>query len=127
MKVLVSDEFSPQGVEILKKAKGVEVDVKPGLPPEELRKIIGAYDGLVVRSATKVTADIIDAASKLKVIGRAGGGGGKIEFPAASKNGDGALRQDCGGHRPRKHRPHSGRSGARAQDESRCLRSLCLP
>jgi D-3-phosphoglycerate dehydrogenase len=87
MKVLVSDEFSPQGVEILKKAKGVEVDVKPGLPPEELRKIIGAYDGLVVRSATKVTADIIDAASKLKVIGRAGVGVDNIDVPAASKKG----------------------------------------
>jgi D-3-phosphoglycerate dehydrogenase len=87
MKVLVSDEFSPQGVEILQKAKGVEVDVKPGLPPEELRKIIGAYDGLVVRSATKVTADIIDAASKLKVIGRAGVGVDNIDVPAASKKG----------------------------------------
>jgi D-3-phosphoglycerate dehydrogenase len=87
MKVLVSDEFSPQGVEILQKAKGVEVDVKTGLSPEELRKIIGAYDGLVVRSSTKVTADIIDAASNLKVIGRAGVGVDNIDVPAASKKG----------------------------------------
>jgi D-3-phosphoglycerate dehydrogenase len=87
MKVLVSDEFSPHGVEILQKAKGIEVDVKPGLPPEELRKIIGVYEGLVVRSATKVTADIIDAASKLKVIGRAGVGVDNIDVPAASKKG----------------------------------------
>ncbi|OGP55100.1 MAG: phosphoglycerate dehydrogenase [Deltaproteobacteria bacterium RBG_13_52_11] len=87
MKVLVSDEFSPQGVEILQKAKGVEVDVKTGLSPEELRSIIGEYDGLVVRSATKVTADIIDAATNLKVIGRAGVGVDNIDVAAASKKG----------------------------------------
>jgi D-3-phosphoglycerate dehydrogenase len=87
MKVLVSDEFSPQGVEILQKAKGVEVDVKTGLSVEEFRKIIGEYDGLVVRSATKVTADIIEAANNLKVIGRAGVGVDNIDVPAASKRG----------------------------------------
>ena len=73
MKVLVSDEFSPQGLEILQKAKGVEVDVKTGLSPDELRKIIGTYDALIIRSASKVTADVIEAATNLKVIGRGGG------------------------------------------------------
>ena len=87
MKVLVSDKLSPLGVEILQKAKGIEVDVKTGLSPEELRSIIGEYDGLVVRSATKVTADIIDAASNLKVIGRAGVGVDNIDVAAASKKG----------------------------------------
>ncbi len=87
MKVLVSDEFSPQGVEILQKAKGVKVEVKIGLSPDELRSIIGEYDGLVVRSATKVTADIIDAAVNLKVIGRAGVGVDNIDVAAASKKG----------------------------------------
>jgi len=87
MKVLVSDNLSPQGVEILQKAKGVTVDVKTGLSPEELRTIIGEYDGLVVRSATKVTADIIDAASQLKVIGRAGVGVDNIDVAAATKKG----------------------------------------
>lgn len=87
MKVLVSDNLSPQGVEILQKAKGVEVDVKTGLSPEELIGIIKEYDGLVVRSATKVTADIIEAASNLKVIGRAGVGVDNIDVQAATKRG----------------------------------------
>ena len=87
MKVLVSDNLSPQGVEILQQAKGVEVDVKTGLSPEELHKIIGEYDGLVVRSATTVTADIIEAASNLKVIGRAGVGVDNIDVQAATKRG----------------------------------------
>jgi D-3-phosphoglycerate dehydrogenase len=87
MKVLVSDEFSPQGLEILRKAKGVEVDVKTGLAPDELRNIIGAYDALIIRSASKVTAEVIEAATKLKVIGRAGVGVDNVDVPAASKKG----------------------------------------
>ena len=71
MKVLISDNLSPVGAEILEKA-GFEVDVNTGLPPEELKKIIGQYDGLVIRSATKVTADILESAANLKVVGRAG-------------------------------------------------------
>ncbi len=61
MKVLVSDNISPKGVEILKKA-GLEVDVKTGMKPEELKACIGDYGGLVIRSATKVTSEIIEAA-----------------------------------------------------------------
>ena len=57
MKVLVSDKLSPKGVSVFEKAEGITVDVKTGLAPEELRSIIGEYDGLVVRSSTKVTAD----------------------------------------------------------------------
>jgi D-3-phosphoglycerate dehydrogenase len=87
MKVLVSDEFSPQGLEILQKAKGVEVDVKTGLPADELRKIIGQYDALIIRSATKVTADVMEAAANLKVIGRAGVGVDNVDVLAASKKG----------------------------------------
>ena len=87
MKVLVSDNLSSQGVEILQKAKGIEVDVKTGLSPEELRSIIGAYHGLVVRSATTVTPEIIEAASNLKVIGRAGVGVDNIDVQAATKQG----------------------------------------
>ncbi|MBN1636584.1 MAG: phosphoglycerate dehydrogenase [Deltaproteobacteria bacterium] len=86
MKVLVSDKLSEKGVEILKKG-GFEVDVNIGLKPEELKKIIGKYDGLVVRSATKATADIISAAKKMKVIGRAGAGVDNIDINAASKQG----------------------------------------
>ena len=87
MKVLVSDEFSTQGLEILQKAKGVEVDVKTGLSPDELRKVIGQYDALIIRSASKVTADVIEAATNLKVIGRAGVGVDNVDVPAASKKG----------------------------------------
>lgn len=86
MKVLVSDKLSPRGVEVMKKA-GLEVDFKTGLSPEELLKIIPAYEGLVVRSATKVTEQVIEAADRLKVIGRAGSGLDNIDVPAATKRG----------------------------------------
>lgn len=86
MKVLVSDNLSPVGVKILEDA-GLEVDVKTGLAPEELKAIIGEYDGLVIRSATKATAEIIEAGENLKVIGRAGIGLDNVDIPAASKKG----------------------------------------
>lgn len=71
---------------ILKEA-GLEVDVNTGLPPEELKAIIPDYDGLVIRSATKVREDIIEAATKLKVVGRAGIGLDNVDIPAASEKG----------------------------------------
>lgn len=86
MKVLVSDNISPNCVEILKNA-GLEVDVKVGLKAEELKACIGDYHGLVIRSATKVTAEIIDAARNLKVIGRAGSGLDNVDKAAATKKG----------------------------------------
>ena len=86
MKVLISDNLAPIGEEILKKA-GLEVDVNTGLPPEELKAIIPDYDGLVIRSATKVREDIIEAATKLKVVGRAGIGLDNVDIPAASEKG----------------------------------------
>lgn len=86
MKVLVSDSLSDKGVEILKKA-GIDVDVKTKLSPEELIRIIGEYDGLVVRSATKVTDVVIAAGTKLKVIGRAGSGLDNVDQAAATKRG----------------------------------------
>ena len=86
MKVLISDNISTKGVEILKKA-GLDVDVKTGMKPEELIALIGDYHGLVVRSATKVTAKIIDAASNLRVIGRAGSGLDNVDLTAATKKG----------------------------------------
>ncbi len=86
MKVLVSDKISDKGVEILKKA-GLTVDVKTGMKPEELKACIGEYHGLVIRSATKVTADLIEAAKSLKVIGRAGSGLDNVDKAAASKKG----------------------------------------
>ena len=87
MKVLVSDTLSEIGVNIFKEAKGIEVDVKTGLTPDELKEIIGQYDGLAIRSATKVTSEIIDAAHNLKVIGRAGIGLDNVDIPAASRRG----------------------------------------
>ncbi len=86
MKVLVSDNISSKGIEILRKA-GLDVDVKTGLKPDELKSIIGEYHALVVRSATKVTSDVIDAARNLKVIGRAGSGLDNVDMIAASKRG----------------------------------------
>jgi D-3-phosphoglycerate dehydrogenase len=86
MKVLISDNLSEKGVKILEKA-GLKVDVKTGLAPDKLKKEIGKYDGLVIRSATKVTADLIKAAKKLKVVGRAGSGLDNVDKAAATKHG----------------------------------------
>ena len=85
-RVLISDKLSPAAVAIFKE-RGVEVDVKPGLDKEELAKIIGDYDGLAIRSATKVTAKLLDHAKKLKVIGRAGIGVDNVDIPAATARG----------------------------------------
>ncbi len=86
MKVLISDNLSPTGVEILKKA-GLEVDARSKTSPEEIEKIIGDYDALIIRSATKVTKDLLDRASKLKVVGRAGSGLDNVDIPSATKKG----------------------------------------
>jgi D-3-phosphoglycerate dehydrogenase len=86
MKVLVSDNISTKGVQILKDA-GLTVDVKTGMAPEELKKVIGQYDALIIRSATKVTKDIVEAASQLKVVGRAGSGLDNVDKVAATKQG----------------------------------------
>ncbi len=85
MKILVADPVSEQGIAILQKEH--EVDVKLKLPEEELVKIIAAYDGLVVRSETKVTKTVIAAAEHLKVIGRAGVGVDNIDVDAATQKG----------------------------------------
>ncbi|OGP73179.1 MAG: phosphoglycerate dehydrogenase [Deltaproteobacteria bacterium RBG_16_49_23] len=87
MKVLVSDPLSQKGLEILEQAKGVKIDLKPGLTPEELKKIIAEYDAIIIRSETKLKADIIEAGNRLKVIGRAGIGLDNIDLPAATKKG----------------------------------------
>lgn len=86
-KILVSDKLSEAGLKILKEAPGLEVETKSGLKPDELKAIIGQYDGLIIRSGTKVTADLISAADKLKIIGRAGIGVDNVDTVAASKKG----------------------------------------
>ncbi len=85
-KVLISDRMSPAAADIFR-ARGVDVDVRPGLSPDALKAIIGDYDGLAIRSATKVTADILAAAHRLQVIGRAGIGADNVDIPAATTRG----------------------------------------
>lgn len=87
MRVLVSDALGEEGIEMFKKEDDIEVDVKVGLSAEELKAIIGEYDGLAIRSATKVTADLLDGATRLKVVGRAGIGLDNVDIPAATKSG----------------------------------------
>ena len=87
MKVLVSDNLGEAGIKMFQDEEGIDVDVKTGLPPEELIRIIAYYDGLVIRSATKVTESLLDAATKLKVVGRAGIGLDNVDIPAATKRG----------------------------------------
>ncbi len=85
-KVLISDKLSPAAVEIFRR-RGIEVEVKPGLSPAELRAIIGAYDGLAVRSATKVTKELLAEARNLKVVGRAGIGVDNVDVKSATAAG----------------------------------------
>src|SRR5690606_11512727 len=87
VRVLVADPISDQGLDVLRSAEGVEADVRTGLAPEELIEIIGEYDGLIVRSATRVTADVIEAGRRLKVVGRAGVGVDNINVDAATRRG----------------------------------------
>lgn len=85
-KVLISDKMDPRAAAIFRD-RGVEVDEITGKTPEELKAIIGQYDGLAIRSSTKVTKEILDAATNLKVIGRAGIGVDNVDIPAASAKG----------------------------------------
>jgi len=87
MKVLISDKLSKEAIESLSKCKGLEVDVKTDLKPDQLKSTIGEYDALVVRSSTKVTKEIIDAGRNLKIIGRAGIGVDNVDVEAASLRG----------------------------------------
>jgi D-3-phosphoglycerate dehydrogenase len=85
-KVLISDKLSPAAIEIFKQ-RGIEADVKTGLTQAELRAIIGDYDGLAIRSATKVTRELLDAGTKLKVVGRAGIGVDNVDVKSATSRG----------------------------------------
>ncbi len=84
-KVLVSDPIDQTGIDILSQV--AEVDVRTGLSPEQLKAIIGDYDALMIRSGTQVTAEIIEAAGKLRIIGRAGVGVDNVDVPAATRRG----------------------------------------
>jgi D-3-phosphoglycerate dehydrogenase len=86
VRVLISDKMDPRAAAIFRE-RGVTVDEKPGLSSEELKAIIGEYDGLAIRSATKVTKSILEAAANLKVVGRAGIGVDNVDIPAATARG----------------------------------------
>ncbi|MDP2939266.1 MAG: phosphoglycerate dehydrogenase [Candidatus Omnitrophota bacterium] len=87
MRILISDPLSEEGIKILKEVKEFQVDINTGLKSEELKKIIKDYNAVIVRSATKITKDIIDAATNLKIIGRAGVGLDNVDLEAATKRG----------------------------------------
>jgi D-3-phosphoglycerate dehydrogenase len=86
-RILVSDPLSKKGLEILERAKHLRLDVKPGLSPEELKKIISEYDAIIIRSETKLKSELIEAGERLKVIGRAGIGLDNVDLPTATKRG----------------------------------------
>ena len=98
-KILIADKLSDEGVKILKDA-GFEVDCKYKLPPEELIKIMPEYAGVIVRSDTKITADVIAAGKSLKVIGRAGVGVDTIDLDAATKHGKLSWPRQTSDYRP---------------------------
>lgn len=96
MKVLISDKLAKEGIDILAANKEFEIDCKYDLSPEELKGIIKNYHALIVRSGTQVTAEIIDAADNLKVIGRAGVGLDNVDLLAATKKGIVAMNTPGG-------------------------------
>jgi len=87
MKVLVSDNLGDVGIKMFREEPGIEVDVKTGLTPAELKSVIADYDALVIRSATKVTEELLEAGKLLKVVGRAGIGLDNVDIPTATKRG----------------------------------------
>jgi len=87
MKVLIADKLSKVGIEWLQQQDNVEVDVKQGLKPPELAKVVGEYDGMIVRSGVKVTAEVLENPGSLKCIARAGVGVDNIDVPFATAKG----------------------------------------
>ena len=85
MKILISDKMSNKVEDVLK-SKSIDYDIKTGLEPNELKSIIDNYDGILIRSATKLTADILENCSNLKVVGRAGVGVDNVDLDVATKN-----------------------------------------
>ncbi len=86
-KVLISDSLAEQGVTVLEQAAGIEVINRPGCSPDELLELIADVDGLVIRSGTKVTADVLAAAKNLRIVGRAGIGVDNVDTSAATERG----------------------------------------
>ena len=86
-KVLITDNISQEGIDILLREKNIDVDIKAGIKKDDLRKIIGNYDAMITRSGTNIPATLIENPGKLKIIGRAGVGVDNINIEAASKKG----------------------------------------
>ena len=103
-RVLVTDNLSQTGVDLLKEQDGLEVDVRETLPPDELRKALADYDGIIIRSATKLTPEILEGQKRLKVVVRAGVGRGQHR----------PRRRDAGRHHRDEHarRQHDQHGGA---------------
>lgn len=87
MKILIADSLSSKGIDILRREDNTEVDINTSLSHRELVECIGQYDAVIVRSGTDITADVIEAADKLKVIGRAGVGVDNVDIRAATRRG----------------------------------------
>lgn len=87
MKVLVSDKFPTEGLQVLEQAENVELDYQPGLSSEQLLEAIVDADALIVRSGTQVTEEVFQAAKQLKVVGRAGVGTSNLDVEAANRKG----------------------------------------
>jgi len=96
IRVLISDPMTKEGLRIFESEKGIKVDVKEKISPDQLKEIIKGYDAIIVRSATKVTKEVIEAADKLRVIGRAGVGLDNVDVEAASKKGVIVLNAPAG-------------------------------
>ncbi len=95
-KILISDKLEKEGLDILTAVKDFQVDCKFGIPAAELKSIVKDYDALIVRSGTQVTAEILESANKLKVIGRAGVGLDNVDLHAATKKGVVAMNTPAG-------------------------------
>ncbi|MGC9455409.1 MAG: phosphoglycerate dehydrogenase [Phycisphaerae bacterium] len=87
MKVLIADKLSDVGIDWLQKQDDVTVEVKPGLPPEELAEIVGDYDGMIIRSGVKVNETVLEKSGKLKCVARAGVGVDNVDVPLATSKG----------------------------------------
>lgn len=86
-RALVCDTLHESGLKTLKKAGGIQVDLRPGIAQEELLRVVNQYDALLIRSRTQINADIIEAADRLKAIGRAGVGIDNVDVEAATRRG----------------------------------------
>ena len=96
IKILITDKLAQEGIDVLKGVKEFEVVSKTGMKPDELKSVIKDYDALIIRSETNVTADIIEKADRLKVIGRAGVGLDNVDLKAATKKGIVAMNTPAG-------------------------------